>query len=115
MSDALRPTLVVLVALGVLAFGATAVGAAQVIQRDRDRWRADSATLLAAGMVRRQVRLVQLVTTGVLAVVAVATALDDHGACITNRAAGALARPRSRARASRSTPRLRRSVWSRSS
>ena len=75
VSDALRPTLVVLVALGVLAFGATAVGAAQVIQRDRDRWRADSATLLAAGMVRRQVRLVQLVTTGVLAVVAVATAL----------------------------------------
>ena len=75
VSDALRPTLVVLVALGVLAFGATAVGAAQVIQRDRDRWRADSATLLAAGMVRRQVRLVQLVTTGVLAAVAVATAL----------------------------------------
>jgi putative ABC transport system permease protein len=75
VSDALRPTLVVLVALGVLAFGATAVGTAQVIQRDRDRWRADSATLRAAGMVRRQVRLVQLVTTGVLAAVAVATAL----------------------------------------
>ena len=43
IDDALRPLVIVLVALGVLAFGGTAVAAGQVIQRNANRWLADDA------------------------------------------------------------------------
>ena len=75
VSDALRPLIIVLVALGVLAFGATAVAAAQVVQRTRDRWLSDDATMRTIGMARGQVRMVELATAGVVAALAVATAL----------------------------------------
>ena len=75
VNDALRPLLIVLVALGVLAFGATAVATAQVAQRNRDRVLSDDARLHTMGMSRRQIRAVELTTAGVVAAVAVVTAL----------------------------------------
>ena len=75
VSDALRPMITVLLALGVLAFVAASVAAGQVIQRDQERWRTDNETLRALGMVRAQVVFALLATAGLIAVVAVATAV----------------------------------------
>jgi hypothetical protein len=75
INDALRPLVIVLVALGAFAFGATAVATGQVVQRNRDRWRSDDRRLRTIGMTRGQVRLAALASAGPLAVVAVATAL----------------------------------------
>jgi hypothetical protein len=72
---AVRPLVIALVALALLALAATAVAVAQVIQRDRDRWRSDSANLLRVGMVRSQLRLIQLTTAGVIAALTIATAM----------------------------------------
>jgi putative ABC transport system permease protein len=73
--DALRPIIIVLVALGILAFGATAVAAGQVVQRNRDRSFTDSATLRTLGMARDQVRLVELGISAIVALLAAAIAL----------------------------------------
>jgi putative ABC transport system permease protein len=73
--EALRPIIIVLVALGILAFGATAIAASQVVQRNRDRWFSDSATLRTLGMAREQIRLVELATSAVIALLAAAIAL----------------------------------------
>jgi putative ABC transport system permease protein len=73
--EALRPFTIVVVALGVLAFVATSVGAAQVLQRNRVRWGAQSATLRTLGMTRGQVRDVELLTTAVIATITVSAAL----------------------------------------
>src|SRR6185295_8883074 len=51
VSDALRPLITLLVALGSLAFIATAIGAGQVLQRDQERWRTDDESLRVLGMV----------------------------------------------------------------
>jgi hypothetical protein len=75
VNEALRPLIIVLVALGALAFGASAVAAGQVIQRNREGGRADEMTLRTIGMVRPQVRLVELATSTVITVVTVGTAL----------------------------------------
>ena len=75
VNDALRPLLIVLVALGVLAFAATAVATSQVVQRNRDRVLSDDVRLRTMGMTRGQIRTVELTTAGILAVVAVVTAL----------------------------------------
>ncbi len=75
VSDSLRPLVIVLVAIGVLAFGAAAVATGQVVLRNRDRWRADNDRLRTLGMARRQILLVDLATAGVVAVLALATAL----------------------------------------
>jgi hypothetical protein len=74
VNEASRPLVIVLVAFGVLAFAATAVAAVQVVQRNRDRWLADTARLRAIGMDRGQVRTDELVAAGVVAAVAAATA-----------------------------------------
>ena len=73
--EALRPFTIVVVALGILAFVATAVGAAQVLQRNRDRWGTQSATLRTLGMTRGQIRRVELLTTAVIAGITVAASL----------------------------------------
>jgi putative ABC transport system permease protein len=75
VNEALRPLVVALVALGLLALAATAVGVAQVMQRDRDRWRGDSQNLLRIGMVRGQLRALQLATAAVVAALTVVIAL----------------------------------------
>jgi hypothetical protein len=75
ITEALRPVIIVLVAFGVLAFGATAVAASQVVQGNRDRWLADDERLRTIGMARGQIRAVELATSGLLSALAVATAL----------------------------------------
>jgi putative ABC transport system permease protein len=75
INEALRPLLIVLVAFGVLAFGATTVAAAQVVQRNRDRWLSDDETLRSLGLAGGQVRLVALVISGAVAVLAVVAAI----------------------------------------
>ncbi|HKY16584.1 MAG TPA: FtsX-like permease family protein [Microthrixaceae bacterium] len=75
VTDALRPLIIVVLAMGVLAFAATAVAAGQVVQRNRARWRGDDQTLLTLGMTGWHLRTVELVTTGVIAGLAVCTAL----------------------------------------
>jgi hypothetical protein len=75
VNDALHPMLIVLVSIAVLAFGAASVAAAQVVQRNRERWLVDSDRLRTLGMARRDIRLVELSTTGVIAVVAILIAL----------------------------------------
>jgi ABC-type lipoprotein release transport system permease subunit len=74
-NEALRPILIVLVALGVLAFGATTVAATQVVQRRRDRWLDDSFRLRTLGMARDQIRLVELATSAVTAIGAIVAAV----------------------------------------
>ncbi|MEO6317566.1 MAG: FtsX-like permease family protein [Acidimicrobiales bacterium] len=49
VEEALRPSITVLVALGLLASVATVVLAGQAAQRQHDRWRADDAVLAALG------------------------------------------------------------------
>jgi len=75
VSDALRPLVIVLVAIGVLALGAAVVASGQVVVRTRDRWQADNDRLRTLGMARSQIVLVELATAGVVAGFAVATAL----------------------------------------
>ena len=75
VNDALRPLLIVLVALGVLAFVATAVAAAQVVQRNRDRVLSDDVRLRTMGMTRGQIRTVELLSAGLVALVAVVVAV----------------------------------------
>jgi hypothetical protein len=75
VNDALQPLIIILTALGVLAFGATAVAAAQFLLRDGDRARVDTETLMAVGMLPAQVRCVQVALASVVAVVAVSVAL----------------------------------------
>ena len=71
----MRPLVIVLVAIGVLAFGAAAVATGQVVLRTRDRWRTDNDRLRTLGMARRQILMVELATAGVVAALALATAL----------------------------------------
>ena len=71
----MRPLVIVLVAIGVLAFGAAAVATGQVVMRTRDRWRTDNDRIRTLGMARGQILMVELVTAGVVAVLALATAL----------------------------------------
>ena len=71
VNTALRPTVIVLVGFALLAFVATVVAMAQLIQRERDRWSSETATLLASGMTRGHVRRVQMVAAAVVATVAV--------------------------------------------
>jgi hypothetical protein len=59
----------------VLAFGATTVAAAQVVQRTRDRWLEDSFRLRTLGMAREQIRLIELASSGLIAAGAVVAAL----------------------------------------
>jgi hypothetical protein len=47
--------LIVLVSIAVLAFGAASVAAAQVVQRNRERWLVDSERLRTLGMAREQI------------------------------------------------------------
>ena len=74
VNEASRPLLIVLVALGVLAFGATAIAAGQIVQRNRDRWLADALRLRTLGMSNVQIRAVELRDERVIAAVAVAVA-----------------------------------------
>ena len=67
VSDALRPLVIVLIAIGVLAFGAAVVASGQVVVRTRDRWQADNDRLRTLGMARSQILLVELATAGVVA------------------------------------------------
>jgi putative ABC transport system permease protein len=73
--EALRPLIIVVAALGVLAFGATTVAAWQVVQRNRERASANVATLRAMGVARSQLRLIDVITSAAVAVVAIGTAL----------------------------------------
>ena len=75
VDEALRPLIIVLVALGVLTFGVTAVAAGQVVGRNRARWHADDVRLLTLGMTRGQIRVVEFAISGVVATLAVGTAL----------------------------------------
>jgi len=74
-NDALHPMLIVLLSIAALAFGAAAVAAAQVVQRNRERWRVDSERLRTLGMARLEIRMVELTTSGVVAVVAILIAI----------------------------------------
>jgi hypothetical protein len=74
-NGALHPMLIVLVAIAVLAFGAATVAAAQVVQRNRERWLVDSDRLRILGMARAEMRAVELATSAVVAAVAVVIAV----------------------------------------
>ena len=76
---ALRPLLIVLVAVGVLSFAATAVAAALVIQRSRFDSAGADATLITLGMTRDQIRLVGFARSGAVTVVTLATAIIVMG------------------------------------
>src|SRR5262249_13984888 len=56
IDDASRPLIIVLVALGVLAFGGTAVATGQGIQRTRDHWLFDDQRLQSLGLAPRPIR-----------------------------------------------------------
>ena len=60
VEEALRPTVTVLVALGLLTSLATVVLAAQVAQRRQDRWRSDDEVVTALGATRGARTLVHL-------------------------------------------------------
>jgi hypothetical protein len=75
IDDALRPLIIVLVALGVLAFGGTAVAAGQVIQRARDHWRSDDERLQSVGVTRGQMRAIASAGSSIVAALAVLVAL----------------------------------------
>jgi hypothetical protein len=75
VNDALRPLVIVLVAIGVLAFGAALVATVQIVVRTRDRWRSDNARLRSLGVTRGQLLLIELATNAVLAAMAAAVAL----------------------------------------
>lgn len=73
--DALRPLLIVLLAIGVLAFGAAVVATSQVVVRTRDRWQHDDDRLRTLGIARRQILAVEVATGGLVAAVALVTAI----------------------------------------
>jgi hypothetical protein len=75
VQQALRPLLTLVAAVGVLAFVAGCIGAAQLLQREQERWRHDDRTLRAMGLRRRQTVLVSALVTGVLAVTATVVAV----------------------------------------
>jgi hypothetical protein len=75
IDDALRPLIIVLVALGVLAFGGTAVATGQVIQRSRDHWLSDDERLQSLGMARHQIRGIEFAGSSIVAALAVMVAL----------------------------------------
>ena len=75
INESLRPLVIVLVALGLLALAATAVAAGQIIPRVLDRGGAEGETLRTLGMVRAQLRLTDLVSAGVVALLAIITAV----------------------------------------
>ena len=75
INEALRPLIIVIAALGLLAFCATSVVAWQVIQRNRDRSSVDNATLRTIGTGRSQLRWIDLATSAVMAAVAIVVAL----------------------------------------
>ena len=75
VDEALRPLIIVLVALGVLTFSMTALAAGQVVGRNQSRWRTDDTGLRTLGMTRGQMRVVAFVTSGVVAALAVGVAL----------------------------------------
>ncbi len=75
VGEALRPVVIVLVALGIVAFVATLVGATQVVQRNRERHRADDARLLTLGMSTAQLRTSELAQSAAIGLLAVVTAL----------------------------------------
>ncbi|MET0628246.1 MAG: ABC transporter permease [Acidimicrobiia bacterium] len=74
VGEAMRPLIVILLGLGVLAFAATAIAAGQVLQREQERWRADDETLHQLGMVRTQLVLAAVVPAALVAVLALAVA-----------------------------------------
>ena len=74
-NEALRPLIIVVAALGLLAFGATTIAAWQVIQRSRDRSRIDDDTLRTIGTVRSQRRWTELASSALTAAVAIVVAL----------------------------------------
>jgi len=74
VNQAVRPLLVVVVALGVLALVATAVVASQLLQRERERWRTADTTLVALGVVRSQVVRLHLATAAAITPIAVIVA-----------------------------------------
>ena len=75
VNDALGPLLTILVAIGALAFVATAIAAAQILQRDQDRSRTDDEHLRRLGMVRGQVVLALVAPATLAAATAVLVAL----------------------------------------
>ena len=75
VDQALRPLIIVLVALAVLLFVVTALAAAQVIQRVREGWRPDDRRLRALGMTAGQIIGVELATSLLTAVAAVISAV----------------------------------------
>ena len=75
VNDALGPLLTILVAIGALAFVATGIAAAQILQRDQDRSRTDDEHLRRLGMVRGQVVLALVAPATLAAAMAVLVAL----------------------------------------
>jgi putative ABC transport system permease protein len=75
VNDALRPLVIVLVAIGVLAFGAALVATVQIVVRTRDRWRSDTVRLRSLGVTRVQLLVIELASNAVLAGVAATVAL----------------------------------------
>jgi hypothetical protein len=77
VEEALRPSVTVLAALGVLAGLATVVVAVQVAQRQQERWRADDEVLSALGTTRgaRAVAHLAVLSAGVALAALIATAV----------------------------------------
>jgi ABC-type lipoprotein release transport system permease subunit len=75
VEEALRPTITVLVALGLLSSLAAAVLAVQVAQRRQDTWRTDDEILSALGSTRGGRSVVHLSAVGVEVVIAAVVAL----------------------------------------
>lgn len=71
---ALRPMLIMFVGVGALAFLATALAAAQILQRNRERTRTDDEQLQRLGMTRRHVVVAFLAPVGVTVAVTVVIA-----------------------------------------
>lgn len=75
VEEALRPTITVLVALGLLGGLAAVVLAVQVAQRRQERWRADDAVLTALGGTRGGRTLIHLSSVAAEALLATAVAI----------------------------------------
>ncbi|HEX5588543.1 MAG TPA: FtsX-like permease family protein [Acidimicrobiia bacterium] len=73
--EAMRPMIVILLGLGVLAFVASAIVAGQAIQREQERWRHDDEILRQLGMVRTQLVLASVVPAALLGALATVLAL----------------------------------------
>jgi hypothetical protein len=74
VEEALRPSITVLVALGLLAALATVVVASQVAQRQHDRWRVDDSVLSALGADRPGRIVIYLASIAVEVVLAIVVA-----------------------------------------